>query len=239
MPQNDDDYSDDNSSTRKRDPLPGSLQKALAEEIEANGGIGTFSGQYNQKLSTILNIQHQSSSVFGRKGDPIRKKLQQKVLAWQKLHEKGLYESQVLLFFKVQSSQSRLIQQQSFDTPKKSSFVNKDNAIHSLGSSSESSTESSISPQKPLKKLGKATNTKNRLSVLKSPPAKHITVDKHQIPPSPLLTPADKHQIRPSPLLTPAISQSLHDKNKTMALPHNASKFQFLSLVLLLIDNRY
>jgi hypothetical protein len=82
------------SSVSLRERLPDNIQKALAELLEASGGIRSFRGHWH-KLATLCDQKFEEDRTFpfGRRADPIRRKLQSKVLKWQSKEEKGLYTS--------------------------------------------------------------------------------------------------------------------------------------------------
>lgn len=192
------------TTNQERGSLPGYVSKALAELLEANGGIRTFSGKRSQKLRAALD--NSSSDTFGKRGDHIRRTLQQKVYYWQTLVDKGAYEGRVLKVLGVRSHESRMADH----------YNSVNNAIQPtpqpLSSSSESSSKASSSSNST---LDAPTKTFKKLAVSKnlfgSPPTKQIILNKNTILP---VTP-----------LTPAISISLKDKKMSAALPKNASKF--------------
>jgi hypothetical protein len=76
----------DSGTPSKPNQLPANIQKALAELLESNGGLRTFRGQQNYKLSHTLDrvvVEDLNKAViFGQLGEPIRRKLQLKVLHW-------------------------------------------------------------------------------------------------------------------------------------------------------------
>jgi hypothetical protein len=78
------------SSVSLRERLPDNIQKVLAERLEASGGIRSFRGHWH-KPATLCGkkFEEDRSSPFGRRADPIRRKLQSKVLKWQSKEEKG------------------------------------------------------------------------------------------------------------------------------------------------------
>lgn len=71
----------------KRNPLPAHILKKLAEDIESNGGITAFKGRDNQKLAIILDsrVDRDIDPYGGERGNPIRKKLGQKLYKWSVL----------------------------------------------------------------------------------------------------------------------------------------------------------
>lgn len=58
------------NNKKQYEPLPGFVVKALAELLEENGGIRTFSGKVSQKLA--IELDKASAEIFGNRGDPIR-----------------------------------------------------------------------------------------------------------------------------------------------------------------------
>jgi hypothetical protein len=89
------------SSPLSKNPLTVITQKTLADLLESNGGLKSFQGKHNCKLSKVLDqvvaADDNKAVIFGRPGEqPIRRKLQLKVLRWQEKLKKGLYHSEVL-----------------------------------------------------------------------------------------------------------------------------------------------
>jgi hypothetical protein len=86
-----------NASTAdsKRQRLPAHVQKLLAEDIEANGGISKLKGS-SQALALLLDRKQGADNPYGRRGDHIRQRLQQKVCKWQQLQKQGKYSDEVL-----------------------------------------------------------------------------------------------------------------------------------------------
>ena len=79
------------SSTRpysQRNPLPEYLLKQLLEDVEAYGGRANFAGS-EHKLKALLNhlCDHDENerALYKDLKDPIRRKIQLKVLQWKKL----------------------------------------------------------------------------------------------------------------------------------------------------------
>jgi hypothetical protein len=73
-------------SGKQRQPLPKWLQKVLAEDIESNGGVQAFKGRDNQKLANLLDSKaSDEDNPYGVRGDPIRKRIGQKVYKWSLL----------------------------------------------------------------------------------------------------------------------------------------------------------
>jgi hypothetical protein len=102
----------DSGTPSKQNRMPGNVLKALAELLESNGGIRTFRGQQNYKLSKTLDrivaADVIKAVIFGQPGEqPIRCKLQLKVLQWQKKLDEDRYHSEVLDPFGVQSFEHR------------------------------------------------------------------------------------------------------------------------------------
>jgi hypothetical protein len=95
------------SSFLSKNPLPVTTQKTLADLLESKGGIKSFQGKHNFKLRKVLD-QVVKADIFGRPGEqPLRRKLQLKVLRWQEKLTKGLYHSEILDVLGIQSFESR------------------------------------------------------------------------------------------------------------------------------------
>jgi hypothetical protein len=85
------------------------LQKQLAEDIEANGGLEKFISQkgsgYNSVLASFLDTKPE---VYRPRGDPIRHQIQNRVYKWKNLFKNGKYVEKVLNDLQVKSYQYRL-----------------------------------------------------------------------------------------------------------------------------------
>jgi hypothetical protein len=115
-----------------------SILKQLAEDIEANGGIGAFiktdKTAKDQRLCRLLN---QDEDTYGKRGDPLRRDLQNKCNYWIKLFQKGRYSEKVLKRYEVLSFEAREALNKQ-ETKKKDSKEDSE----SLSSSSSSSLSS-------------------------------------------------------------------------------------------------
>jgi hypothetical protein len=93
-------HSTSTSSRSSQCPLPLNLLKQLAQDVENGGGIESFKGSSEQKVSTLCD---DGEDVFCKPGHPIRRKIQQQVYHWQTWHQKGTYIDDVLNCLKVKS----------------------------------------------------------------------------------------------------------------------------------------
>ena len=87
----------------KRNRLPAHVQKVLAEDIEADGGIKNLIGS-THGLSNLLDKRLKfTDNPYGNQGDPLRQRVQQKVYKWQQLHKEGAYIEKVLNKLEIKS----------------------------------------------------------------------------------------------------------------------------------------
>jgi hypothetical protein len=58
------------TTTPSKNPLSDHAKKTLAELVESNGGLLSFKGRKNHKLSRLLDIQAETEidPIFGQKG---------------------------------------------------------------------------------------------------------------------------------------------------------------------------
>jgi len=89
------------SSTSSGCGLPLHIQKQLASDIEASGGIKAFDGNQNHQL--ISRLCNQREELYGKRGDNQRLTIQKKVYRWVLHHRKGEYTEKVLNRFGVSS----------------------------------------------------------------------------------------------------------------------------------------
>jgi hypothetical protein len=97
------------TTTPSKTPLSDHAKKTLAELVESNGGLLSFKGRRNHKLSRLLDSQAETEidPIFGHKGDRIRRKSQLLVLKWQQKHESGTYIRDVLDYYGIRSHENR------------------------------------------------------------------------------------------------------------------------------------
>jgi hypothetical protein len=169
------------ASAESRSPLPDNIQKALAELLESNGGIKTFHGA-KQKLARLCDAEFEKdpSCVFGPRRDPIRRRLQLKVLKWQKKADTGVYASEILNKYGVKSWENR--QRQGRATTRNNSLPLTPPS-DSSGSDSSSSTTDSTSCGG-----SRVPSARN----VQSPPPKQIVFEREGKPSeesSPLISP--------------------------------------------------
>jgi hypothetical protein len=70
------------------------LLKQLAIDIERSGGIERIVDIGKKKV--LARLLDQDCNTYGKQGDPIRRKIQDKVFYWKKLYAKGQYVQKVL-----------------------------------------------------------------------------------------------------------------------------------------------
>ncbi len=141
------------SSRSSQGPLPLNLLKQLAQDIEKGGGIESFKGS-EQKVSTLCNDRE---DVFGRRGHPIRRRIQQQVFRWQTLHQEGTYIDDVLNRLKVKSF-SNLQFEKRENQNKTVTFSDSDSSDSSIGSSS---SDNSPAPERLLEKGNSPATPRN------------------------------------------------------------------------------
>jgi hypothetical protein len=142
------------SSSRSRAGLSLHIQKQLATDIEAAGGIKVFIGS-EHKLSEVLTNREE---LHGKRADLIRTAISKKVYRWQLLDRDGACVEKVLNRFKISSHAVRQAeeretlkttikkQQQQTKTKRQNLSGNLSLASSSSsGSSSDSSSSSSSS----------------------------------------------------------------------------------------------
>jgi hypothetical protein len=89
------------SASSQRAALPIFIQKQLAQDIEAAGGIKHFKNENSfQLVSALCN---ENEDIYGRRGNSIRTKITKKVLAWKRFDEEA-YACKVLNRFQVKSA---------------------------------------------------------------------------------------------------------------------------------------
>ena len=80
------------------------MQKALAEAIEAQGGIASFKTGNEQAVAATCN---KDKDMFGRRADPIQSKIQKYVAYWKGYHKDETYTEKVLNRWGVKSAATR------------------------------------------------------------------------------------------------------------------------------------
>lgn len=86
---------------RKRNPLKINIQVQLAEDIEAAGGIDAF--QKETQGQALRKLCDKRKKTCGDAGDPLRKRIANKVTKWKEL-SKADYLEKALLRFNVKSN---------------------------------------------------------------------------------------------------------------------------------------
>jgi hypothetical protein len=132
------------SSSRSRAGLSLHIQKQLARDIEAAGGIKVFAGK-EHKLCELLNNREE---LYGRRADPIRTAISKKVYRWQILENDGRYVEKVLNRFKIssyaiQQAQDREKLKKTIKKQQKQTNVKRKNLCENSSFASSSSSGSS------------------------------------------------------------------------------------------------
>ena len=214
----------------KRNQLPVHVQKVLAEDIEADGGIKNLIGS-THGLSNLLDKRLKfTNNPYGNRADPLRRRVQQKVYKWQQLYEEGTYTEKVLNKLQIKSFDNQqkrkkepLLPKTAAESHHQESFLENT----SLSSSdSDSSSHSSVDPRVPrLKKK------------FKSPP-KQVQFDKrkNEAPTTPLTAPR-AHKARapaspttttPTDITTKLEQMVLEEDTMAPALPKNCGEMLVL-----------
>ena len=104
------------SASSQRKKLPDHLQAQLAEDIEASGGIERFlpdSKQSNKKRKRLKpeektedsqklrKLLDKNKALYKESGDPVRRRIQLKVLRWQRYFQEGTYADKVLTKYQI------------------------------------------------------------------------------------------------------------------------------------------
>lgn len=106
---------EDSNSDVNDERIPYHVQKQLAQDIEDFGGIQTVAKGQCQILCQICNRRPE---VYGKRGDPLRKSLSNKVNRWRLLSKKE-YRKKVLAFLQIPPRSKGTIAN---ETPKKSNL---------------------------------------------------------------------------------------------------------------------
>lgn len=88
------------SSSVARKRLAFHIQKQLAQDIEAAGGIKLFKNKDGHRLSHLCDNREE---LYGPRGDDLRQKITKKVYRWQLLDKDGVYIEKVLNKLQVKS----------------------------------------------------------------------------------------------------------------------------------------
>ena len=90
------------ASSRGHSPyrsVPLNVQKQLAQDIEQAGGIEAFANETNQLTASnqlLCNLCNARENIFGKRGDPIRRKIINLVYHWKEYSRQGTYIQKVL-----------------------------------------------------------------------------------------------------------------------------------------------
>jgi hypothetical protein len=209
------------SSSRSRAKLSLSIQKQLAIDIEAAGGIKIFEGS-DHKLYELLTNREE---LYGKRGDPIRTAISKKVYRWQLLERKGEYVEKVCNRLKISSyailqaeERDRLkatIKNQQRRTNTKRRNQCESSSLFGSSSSSGSSSDSSSS----------SISSKVLASAQKLPPVEDF--------PPRFIEATTSKQRRPKPKLSiesilPPVEANMNTpKSPTIPLPRDTGKYRF------------
>ena len=205
------------SSSRSRAELSLSIQKQLAIDIEAAGGIKTFDGS-DQKLCHILTNRE---DIYRKRADPIRNDIRKEVYRWQILEREGRYVEKVLNRLEVKSyaiQQAKLkatIKNQQRRTNTKRRNQCESSSLFGSSSSSGSSSDSSSS----------SISSKVVALAEKLPPVEDF--------PPRFIEATTSKQRRPKPKLSiesilPPVEANMNTpKSPTIPLPRDTGKYRF------------
>ena len=79
--------------------VPLNVQKQLAQDIEQAGGIEAFANKTSQLAASnqlLCNLCNARESIFGKRGDPIRRRIINLVYTWKEFSRQGTYVQKVL-----------------------------------------------------------------------------------------------------------------------------------------------
>jgi hypothetical protein len=202
--------SSDTSSSSARPGIPFFVQKQLAHDIEASGGINAFKKGNEHALAALCN---KTPDVYGKRADKLREQLRKKVNRWSALARDGLYTDKVLNKFGVKSWATLSAERRQLGKKNQSAATwnellpSSDSSSESSGSDSEESRESSSSDKSV--KTDKTPSTRQKR-----------TEEVESYPPSIVQTRTEVKMSVRSP---------------SNPLPRNTSKYQSCSLLLLLV----
>jgi hypothetical protein len=93
-------FSQRSLSSRSRAGLLLHIQKQLAKDIKASGGIKVFIGSNHKLCDLLANRKY----FYGKQADKIQTAISKKVYCWQLLDSDGQYIEKVLNRFKISSA---------------------------------------------------------------------------------------------------------------------------------------
>ena len=149
------------------------IQKQLARDIEANGGIQYYAGHKNHNLYRLLQRKLEEDGnpddhPYGKRGDNVRTQLRKVVNRWIKKDNQGKYVSEVLNPWQIVQHSSRMPRTRK----------------------SQPDSDSSESSDDGTSAAATATRKANaRTTSFQSPPPKQVLVDRARQAPTTPLTP--------------------------------------------------
>ena len=152
LAEDDDSVSSDTSSSSTRPGIPFYVQKQLAHDIEASGGINTFKKGNEQTLAALCN---KAPDVYGKRGDRLREQLRKKVYRWSVLAKDGLYTDKILNRFGVKSW-ATLSAERRASANKRTKQSTSENELLLASSSDSSGSDSEESSESSSNKIPKA-----------------------------------------------------------------------------------
>ena len=175
------------SSTRSlnsRDKIPHGLVVDLCKHIESNGGLELFTNEYATKHQVLSKSLDRDIETFGKRGDPIRKRLTRRVSDWKNLLEKGEYTSKVLIPYGVTAwGQRQFEKKKHLNTPVEP--TENDNSSTSSLSESDDDEAPATPPPVP-KEVSVSTNSTRRAKDTRKPaPAPIVDIPDSKPAPAP------------------------------------------------------
>jgi hypothetical protein len=154
------------SSARSRASLSLHVQKQLAKDIEASGGIKLYLGSEHNLCELLANREE----LYGKRADKIRRAISKKVYRWKLLDRDGQYVEKVLNRFKISSAAIKKLEEreQRTNVNRNRANIKKDKSGDSSLSSSSSSSSSESSSDSSISSRGKVLVA----SALTLPPVK-------------------------------------------------------------------
>ena len=145
------------TSSTSRTPLPLNVQKQLAEDIESEGGIRLFAGSGSSDLHLLERLCNTREDTYGVRGDPLRRKIQQKVYRWANSDKKGQYQKKVLDKLGVKSNaQLKEEEAKRNDSDENHSSISSGEVASSKASSFKVASSTKVAPVKATAKVAKA-----------------------------------------------------------------------------------
>jgi hypothetical protein len=161
------------NSSSNRPGLPLFVQKQLAIDIEEAGGINivVVDASDNQALSQLCN---RNQKLYGKRGDPIRRRIRRKIEYWKQYCIEGTYQEKVLDRLHVKSASVLKYKRDKKQGAKYNRKVSLNKPPPEEGSDSEESSgsagDSSDSEESSSSSIGSTDSIVPRKVVFDSPP---------------------------------------------------------------------